>query len=112
MLPKQNRPSHSEFDACFKGGKRYHSDYFQVIHCPASEFQVGVVVGKKVYKKAVDRNQLRRRVYALAAELWTTGVASGRFLLLVKKEAKTAPRPTLKKDLTTIIGRIPQNTVE
>ena len=66
MFKKTERLNRTAFSAYFKIGQRYHTDYFTLVHSPAPVKAVAVVVGKKVFKGAVDRNMLRRRVYAAA----------------------------------------------
>ena len=65
MLAKKERLNRTEFDECFKAGRRYHSVTCTIITLPRSGFKASVVVGKKVAKKAHDRNRLRRRMYAV-----------------------------------------------
>ncbi len=64
MLKKKERLTRKEFDRFFSIGKRLHSPYLQLIYAENDTFHGAVVVGKKVAKKAVDRNTLRRRLYA------------------------------------------------
>lgn len=62
MLKKQHRLTVAEFDQYFKAGRRFHGEYLQLIYTATESFHGAVVVGKKVYKNAVDRNRLRRRL--------------------------------------------------
>ncbi|MCA9361579.1 ribonuclease P protein component [Candidatus Kaiserbacteria bacterium] len=65
MLPKKKRLNRSEFNRFFVVGRRYNTPHFQLIFTSHGSFHGAVVVGKKVYKKAVLRNRLRRQVYAV-----------------------------------------------
>lgn len=65
MLAKKERLTKKEFDRSFSLGKRIHSPALQIIFHPSFAFHGAVVVGKKVYKKAVDRNTLRRSLYGV-----------------------------------------------
>ena len=65
MLQKQQRLTTKEFDHYYQTGRRLHGQYVGIIYNPSDEFHGAVVVGKKVYKKAVLRNRLRRQVYAV-----------------------------------------------
>ena len=64
MLAKSERLSVTEFDQYFKTGKRFHFTHCTIIYSPLATLHGSVVVGKKVSKKAVIRNTIRRRVYA------------------------------------------------
>ncbi len=52
----------SEFTALFQSGKRIHSEYLTVIlrRNTSGTRRLGLVVGKKVGKKAVRRNRMKR----------------------------------------------------
>lgn len=65
MLSKKERLTKKEFDRSFSLGKRIHSPYIQLIVHPSPSFHGAVVVGKKVCKKAVDRNAIRRSLYGV-----------------------------------------------
>jgi ribonuclease P protein component len=65
MLPKKKRLSREAFNTIFTKGHRSHSPFLQIITSKTDTFHGSVVVGKKVYQKAVDRNKLRRQLYAL-----------------------------------------------
>lgn len=83
MLAKFNRLSRDKFSQFFKTGRRYNSAFATLIVAPHSNFHGAVVVSKKVSKKAVRRNLLRRRVYAkLYAALKNNKV--GVFIMILK----------------------------
>lgn len=65
MLAKTERLSRTDFATVFRNGKRHHSGSATLITSPHPRFHGAVVVSKKVSKKAVTRNKLRRRVYGL-----------------------------------------------
>lgn len=65
MLAKTERLSRTHFATVFRSGKRHHSDTATIITAPHEQFHGSVVVSKKVSKKAVTRNKLRRQVYGL-----------------------------------------------
>jgi ribonuclease P protein component len=71
MLAKGQRLSREQFSHHFKNGKRFHSTYATLIVSVNSSFHGAVVVSKKVSKRAVVRNTLRRRTYA---QLYQLGV--------------------------------------
>lgn len=64
MLKKKERLTKGLFDRSFSVGKRVHMPSLQLIYSQSDSFHGSVVVGKKVYKGAVQRNKLRRQLYA------------------------------------------------
>lgn len=106
MLKKKERLTKKEFDRFFSAGKRIHSPAFTLLYTPSETFHGAVVVGKKVYKKAVDRNRLRRRLYnALYKEIRETGT-TGVFIILAKAGATgldlSEQRRTISDSLKTV----------
>ena len=74
----QSIPQFEEFQAVMRQGLRYHSPHF-MLHCaprtaaaataPAAGIKgnrIGALLPKRWAKKAVRRNALRRKIYALA----------------------------------------------
>ncbi len=99
MLKKALRISKSEFTNYFKIGQRRNSEYFTIVYYPNATFKVAVVVGKKVFKNAVDRNKLRRQVYTVLTEEQKN--LTGVYLILVKptinKKTKSEKRQILNE---------------
>lgn len=66
MLPKQNRLHRADFDLVFKKGRRIRGRTFSLIISASEdkneECKIGIIITKKVCKKAVDRNKLKRQV--------------------------------------------------
>jgi len=66
MLPKQYRLARSDFDLVFKKGRRIRGKTFSLVVLPSENkdetSKIGIVITKKVHKKAVDRNKLKRQV--------------------------------------------------
>lgn len=106
MLKKKERLTKKEFDRFFSVGRRFHSPIFTLIHAPGSSFHGAVVVGKKVYKKSVDRNRLRRRLYNILYRLSRENSLQGVYIILTKPAAKDAKfadlRLVLEKTLASL----------
>ncbi len=68
MLKKNQRLKRDEFEFLLKKGKRIHDRYFVLTYINANETKCGVVVSKKISKKATDRNLIRRRMYSILGE--------------------------------------------
>lgn len=103
MLRKKERLTKKEFDRFFSSGRRHHSPILTLVHTPQSEFHGAVVVGKKVYKKAVDRNRLRRRLYNILYKLSKERSLNGVFIILTKPAAAKASFTELKDSIQSLI---------
>lgn len=105
MLKKANRLNHKEFSKYFAEGKRIHNTYSTVIFSPTPNFQSSVVVGKKIYKKAHDRNLIRRRFYAIISEINRNRTVGGTYIFLVKPIIKNLTKKDFIELVTLEIGR-------
>jgi ribonuclease P protein component len=106
MLKKTERLSRNEFTHYFKVGKRTNTEYLTIVHSPTPYFKASVVVGKKVYKEAVDRNRLKRQVYAKIRDI--KAGSTGVFLVLIKpplaKLTAAKRKEVLGAELGTVIN--------
>jgi ribonuclease P protein component len=108
MLKKHERLTRTEFETYFKQGKRFHGDHITMIYLPYPTFHAAVVVSKKVSKKAVVRNTLRRRVYAMlyikkqkgVTGIWIALIKPG-LLSLTKQQAKTQTENLVERVVKT-----------
>lgn len=105
MLKKHERLSRTEFETYFKQGKRFHSEYLTVIYLPYPTFHAAVVVSKKVSKKAVVRNTLRRRVYAVLYGKKQKGV-TGVWIALIKPSLSLLTKQQAKTQTENLIERV------
>lgn len=112
MLPKKNRVTTAEFNQYFTTRKRVHGTYVQILYTPSTEFKAAAVVGKKVYKKAVDRNKLRRRMYHILAEQKKQLSITGVFLCIAKPAAATGPFTVIAADIRELISSIIKSEVK
>jgi ribonuclease P protein component len=103
MLSKKQRLNREDFSVVFKSGKRKQSDYCTLISRAAPDFRAAVVVSKKVAKTAVERNSIRRRVYAL---LSTCGLTKGRqnLIVIVKPEAAKLNKNQFGAEFKKVLG--------
>jgi ribonuclease P protein component len=106
MLQKKERLTKKEFDRFFSSGRRYHSIFFTLVYSQDNDFHAAVVVGKKIYKKAVDRNRLRRRLYHIVYRLSRAKDMRGVYIILTKPAAKEAEfsdlRLAVEKTIATL----------
>jgi ribonuclease P protein component len=105
MFKKTERLNRTKFSHFFKIGRRHQTAFFTLIYSPAPVRAVAVVVGKKVHKRAVDRNTLRRRVYAaLRTQLDGAGITSGIHVVICKPEAKNLTQSVIETEVTTLLA--------
>ncbi len=107
MLKKTNRLRTAAFDEVFKVGKRLHTPYFQLVYVPGADFHAAAVVGKKVYKKAVSRNRLRRQMYGALYRFNQTTTLPFTFIIIAKPNAGTLPArmvaPAVREAVTSLL---------
>lgn len=105
MLAKQQRLTRAEFKACFTNGVRRHSSSLTVVYCAQPATKVAVVVGKKVYTRAHERNRLRRSLYGEFRSLLPT-MRPGVYIVMAKPAARSMPKYLLRKALGHMIGEV------
>jgi len=103
MFAKTERLDKHSFDRFFRIGKRYQSQNFTLVQLPFTGVRVAVVVGKKVFKKAVLRNQLRRRIYSIMRNLVRD--KSGVYIVLTKPGAAAIETASLSDELSELVER-------
>ena len=110
MLSKASRLTTKQFDQYFKVGKRFHFTHCTIIYSPLDQVPGSVVVGKKVSKKAVTRNAIRRRVYAqlrLGIEKYS---ATGVFIIIIKPAYTDLLRKAALADIAAHIAQVIKKT--
>ncbi len=90
MLSRHERLTTAAFTECFRSGKRTHTTFATYIVCPGTSFSCAVVVGKKVAKRAIVRNRIRRQLTALYRTL-AMGVSAA-VIVIVKPGVKNLSR--------------------
>jgi ribonuclease P protein component len=110
MLAKQQRLTKKQFDTYFKTGKRFNFTHCTIIYTPLPTLHGSVVVGKKVAKKAVTRNTIRRRVYAQIRSVCTTHNATGVFIIIIKPAYRQLSRKEALADINAHIAEVIKKT--
>lgn len=106
MLKKAQRLNRSAFSSYFEKGRRTHGTYLTCVYTPAPAFFTAVVVGKKVSKKAVVRNRVRRRVYGLIEKKITQKPVLGVYIFITKPACATLSRAEFLEKVGDEIGRV------
>lgn len=102
----QKRP---EFLHVAKNGKRWVSKgiILQAVENNLEQSRFGLTITKKIYKQAVKRNRIRRRMRALAYDILSENAKSGYdFVLIGKTETLDRPYPDLVKDLKWCLKKL------
>jgi len=103
MLPKNRRISREIFKSFPKKKKFLESENFTLLSSPDSPTaKFGVSVSKKVSKKAVVRNRVRRRTYSELRSLLSVS-KPGLYLFIAKTSAKDAKGEKLKNELKKLL---------
>ena len=110
MLAKTARLSKKDFDHHFKIGKRFHFTHCTIIYSPAAALHGSVVVSRKVSKKAVMRNTIRRRVYAQLRNVAETNDATGVFIIIIKPAYMNLTRKSALADINAHIASVIKKT--
>ncbi len=105
MLAKKHRLTRAEFSKYFKTGKRTNSPIGTLIVSPNKSFHGAVVVGKKVSKKAVGRNVLRRRAYAQLYSKFKES-NSGIYILILKPAIANLTRQQQHQSIADLIAQV------
>lgn len=96
MLPKSKRITAQDF----KGKKTrlvYRGAFFDISLSPAETTKFACIISKKRIKRAVDRNQVRRRVYS---SLKDTNISNSAYIFIYPtKNAAHAPKKDILEEL-------------
>ncbi len=108
MLAKRHRLTTAAFNEHFKRGRRIHGTYMQLIIDVSPTFHGSVVVGKKVYKHAVNRNRLRRRLYDILRQQLLSQTSPLVCICIVKPAAAKVPYHTVRAELADLLAQLPK----
>jgi ribonuclease P protein component len=111
MLKKRERLTRAQFDQSFALGKRLHSPVVQIIYHPSDTFHGSAVVGKKVAKKAVDRNTLRRRLYGLLYSYVQSTPMNFTVIMVAKPGALQISRKQFAYEVRQLLDTLPKARV-
>ncbi len=110
MLPKSKRLTTEDFKT-LKGGRTTHTPHLILRLSPAPEGvgKFAVVVSSSNYKRAVDRNLLRRRLYSLIKRLLPL-LPKGILTVTCKKGALLATFSELENEVHSLCAKKPTST--
>jgi ribonuclease P protein component len=98
----------AEFQAVFGGGTRFSGPLFRLQVLPATQAdaqaRLGMTVSKRVDKRAVARNRIRRQVRE-AFRLQRHELPPGDYVFMAKPEASKVDNPGLRAALLKLLGK-------
>tara|TARA_B100001179_G_C18364879_1_gene306518 strand:- start:200 stop:532 length:333 start_codon:yes stop_codon:yes gene_type:complete len=106
MFSKKERLTRAAFTEYFKTGKRLHSDVATLIYQPCPTTHVAVVVGKKVLKKAHERNAARRRIYGVLYRTLKKSNQTGVYIFLTKPTFTSLTKKQQQEAVQNLLKRI------
>ncbi|HET8876522.1 MAG TPA: ribonuclease P protein component [Casimicrobiaceae bacterium] len=95
------------FATVFKTGARHDGQFLQLIATPAAQSpgRVGYVIGRKVMRRAVDRNRLRRRLREIVRAA-RPAVLAFDIVLRVKRIVLRADIPAASAESRHLLARL------
>lgn len=108
MLARANRLRLGrDIDRVYRQGRYGRGELLAVkmLKRPSGATRAVVIVGKKVSKKAVVRNRIRRRLTELLASDWQQITPQCDIVVTVYADASAIPVDRLKRDLTLALSR-------
>lgn len=107
MLPKSRRLTAKDIEG-LSLGKSVFGTLLSIRYRPAQSLRFSVAVSKKVASRAVERNKIRRRVYAAVRVTAFSGqspVSPASIMVLPKKECLTAPADAVRAELSALFHK-------
>ncbi|WP_236617401.1 MULTISPECIES: ribonuclease P protein component [unclassified Lebetimonas] len=83
-----------------KKGRKFYSKYFVIYFLPSESLRVSPIVSKKISKKAVVRNKIKRRIRVLAKD------EKGLFAIIAKEDVSQINFKELIYDFKKAINKI------
>lgn len=100
MLPRQHRlTTTTEIEKIYTQGRRLFHPLMRLVHRPASESvsRATVVVSKRVDRRAVERNRLKRSVRAALPDLLALQTTPKDMIIILQPRARGASQAQLTK---------------
>jgi ribonuclease P protein component len=98
MIPKREKITRSLFNEVFLFGKNKKSIFFRIKKKKTDKSKFSIVVSKKVFKKAVDRNRIKRLFFNTIKDMnFKDGQSS--YIFISQKNMKQASDSEIKSDI-------------
>jgi len=106
MLPKKYRLSKKDIPQIFKQGKRFKGKSLALIVSEDSEEKrIGVIIAKKTFNLAVDRNKAKRRIRSIIKENMKS-IPGKKVLIYATPGIRKMGYDEIKKDLIHIFQKL------
>ena len=108
MLKKQNRlRGEKDFEKIIKKGERFWDIFLflKVIKNNLRIVRVGLVISRKVSKKAVVRNKIKRQMRAILRSFLSTLKGGGSLIFIAKKSLLDSNYHELERDIRTLLSK-------
>jgi len=101
MLKSESKLGSIQLAKLKKEGKRSYSTLFSITFLSNERSKFSVTISKKLYKKAVDRNRAKRRIFAILKDVSPT--RTGFYELFLKTSIDVVSFEYLKKEIKNIL---------
>ena len=105
MISKNRRIPRELFKPLLESRKYFNSAHFSLRIAKAETPRLTISVSKKVSKKAVVRNKIRRRVYSAVHNLMPE-LSDNLFLLIAKVGSENIKGQDLKDELVELLKKV------
>ena len=102
MLPKNLKLKKFDFEQFFKIGEKLRNEYFLLIKIKSHEKKFSVIPSSKEFKKAVERNRVKRRIYEII-RLNIDKIPKGLYLILPNKKTLNISFEELAKNILELL---------
>lgn len=102
MLAKNRRIPRKLFKPLLESKQYFNSEHFALRVALSHETRVAVSVSKKISKKAVVRNKIRRRVYSIMGDL-VSSLHAGLYLIMAKSGSAKIKEKALENELRLLV---------
>jgi ribonuclease P protein component len=110
MIPSKRKVTTGLFKFVIEKGRSYHTEYFslRVFSNNSNSLDLArfsVAVSKKVDKKAVGRNILKRRLYKIVEPLLFSAKSGSLCVFFVKKKFNTKETPLVSEEVAATLKK-------
>ncbi|PCI20468.1 ribonuclease P protein component [Candidatus Wolfebacteria bacterium] len=109
MRSKQNKISRQHFDELLRSGRSLHSPHVKLVYIlnasDVTHNKYSFIISKKVAKKAVQRNKLKRRGYYIISKNKAYIKAQSVLFLFFKKGALDITFKELEDEITDLLRK-------
>lgn len=104
MLAKRKRANKKEVQNIIKKGKRLYSNIFTCLFLSSSPTKTTFIVPKKVTKKAIERNKMRRIGYNTIRLFGINNIKNSQ-VFIYKIPLKNTNKEQIKKEIIFLISK-------